>query len=292
MPDINLAILFWFYKKPRICWNRLLILKKFCPGLKIFGLFGGKQTEKDVYRNFLGQYLDNFYTSPYANPRWKWLNGDLMILDWYNQRGKGLSWDSIAVVQWDTLVFDSLYQQFLGIKKGEIFLSGLRVLNNKLEKKWVWTQPEDPKRQTYQEFLNYIRKNYHYFSSPLCCQFIFAIFPRLFFEKYSRVKNKEIGMLEYKIPTYAKIFGIPFYKKDLGVYWHKGKQQDKPLNALPVKITKETINFNLKRRKGWRIFHPYYQNWPLLQNKKRSKHLLGNNQAQKKSPLRENAKGI
>ena len=37
----RLAILFWFYKKPFVCRNHLLILKKYNPDLKIYGLYGG-----------------------------------------------------------------------------------------------------------------------------------------------------------------------------------------------------------------------------------------------------------
>jgi hypothetical protein len=38
----------------------------------------------------------------------------------------------------------------------------------------------------------------------------------IFFEKYAQVKNLELGFLEYKIATYAQIFGIQRFEKDFG----------------------------------------------------------------------------
>ena len=49
---MELAILFWFYKEPEICLNRLKILKKYNPDLKIFGLFGGDIKEEKNYNDF------------------------------------------------------------------------------------------------------------------------------------------------------------------------------------------------------------------------------------------------
>src|SRR3989338_3458632 len=104
MSNLDLAVLFWFYKEPDICLNRLELLKKYNPGLKIYGLFGGETKHADIYKQKPGKYLDYFYISPHPDPDWKWINGDVMILDWYQKRGKDLSWDSIVITQWDMLV--------------------------------------------------------------------------------------------------------------------------------------------------------------------------------------------
>lgn len=258
---MNLAILFWFYKEPEICENRLQILKKNNPNLKIFGLFGGEKKEVDVYKEKLGKYLDDFYVfSANHGSDWKWINGDLMILDWYENRGVNLMFDSVVVVQWDMLVFDSLEKQLSGIKKREIFLSGLKNLDEETEKKWDWTTPDGKERQNYINFLGYTKDNYGYKDNPpLCCLFIIQVFPRIFFEKYLTVENREIGMLEYKVPIYAKIFDVPFYEKDFGVRWHGS--EIKPLNAIPEEIPEQYIRQQLSKESGWRLFHPYYKIW-------------------------------
>ena len=259
---MNLAILFWFYKEPEICENRLELLKKYNPDLKIFGLYGGEISKAEEYQEKLGKYLDDFYTfTASTDEDWKWINGDLMILDWYEKRGMNLEWDSIAVVQWDMLVFDSLQNQFPDIQKDEIFVSGLKKMSDGLENKWHWTKPGNEDTPNYYSFKEYIKTHYNYNEPVMCSLFILEIFPKLFFEKYLTVENKEIGMLEYKVPTYAKIFNIPFYIKDLGVQWHK--TGGLPLNAIPQELSEEYIKEELDKKDGWRIFHPYFKSWLL-----------------------------
>jgi len=257
---MNLSILFWFYKEAEVCINRLQILKQYNSKLKIYGLYGGDVTDAGYYKERLDPYLDDFYVfDSVTNSEWKWQHGDLMLQHWFEKRGYDLPWDSVAVVQWDMLVFDSLENQFAGLKKDQIFLSGLQKLDNETEKNWYWTSPNHDQRQRYTDFLDHIKNEYNYENELLCCLFIFQIFPRLFFEKYSTVKERELGMLEYKIPIYANIFGIPFYKKDMGVRWHEKKI--KPLNAIPEEIPEAYIRKELRKKKGWRVFHPYFKIW-------------------------------
>jgi len=261
---MKLAILFWFYKEPEICLNRLDLIKKHNPQAKIFGLYGGKKSEASNYQKKLGKYLDDFYLSPlHSKPsNWKWINGDLMIIEWYRDRGKKLkNWDSVIVIQWDALVLGNIKTQFPELKKDQIFISGTRVLDSYIESRWHWTKTKE--RKNYLAFKKYIADNYNYTKKPLCSLFILQIFPRKFFDQWLTVKNKLIGMLEYKIPTYALIFKIPFYKKDLGVAWFaKNKNtQNTPLNAIPTEIEDNYIKKQLTKKKGFRIFHPYLKSW-------------------------------
>jgi hypothetical protein len=258
---MDLAILFWFYKEPEICVNHLKLLKKSNPRSKVYGLYGGKSEEENKFKEILGKYLTDFYSSPYEDEEWKWIHGDLVILDWYEKRGKNLTWDSVVIVQWDMLVFDSFKNQFPGIKKDEIFLSGLKLLDKETENRWDWTRPKYLFRKDYLNFLDYVKRHYGYHDKPLCCVFILEVFPRIFFAKYLSVKDKEIGMLEYKIPIYATIFSVPFYKRDLGVCWYEDINT-LPMNARPIEISLKYIRSQLKNRNGWRIFHPYLGKWP------------------------------
>jgi hypothetical protein len=257
---MNLAILFWFYKEPEVCENRLQLLKKHNPDLKIFGLYGGVTDQAEEYKNKLGKYLDDFYTfTTTADEDWKWIHGDLMILDWYDKRGRNLAWDSIAVVQWDMLIFDSLAKQFSGIKEGEVFLSGTRYIDEELENKWDWVKRGSKDGENYLAFLDYVKEKYAYSGKPLASLFIFEILPKVFFEKYLAVENKEIGMLEYKVPIYSQIFGTPFYEKELGTKWYGVEAS--PLNAIPEEISDAYIKDQLSQKVGWRIFHPYFKIW-------------------------------
>ena len=258
---MKLTILFWFYKEAEVCANRLELLKRTNPGLKIFGLYGGPQKNASFFRKALRSYLDDFYVSPFRSPGWKWINGDLVILDWYAKRGRRLSWDSVVVVQWDMLVFAPLARIFKGLKRGQIFLSGFRTISPKIERRWDWTKPQGTERGNYLRFLEHVRKQYGYRAKARICLFILQVLPRVFFERYLRVKNRNVGMLEYKIPTYAEILGIPVFRKDLGVKWDEGRK-NRPLNAIPRGISSAYIRAQLRKRGGWRIFHPYYRKWP------------------------------
>src|SRR5262245_4307143 len=249
---MDLAVLFWFYKQVDVCENRLALLRQRNGDLRVYGLYGGDAGDAPGFEARLGTQLDDFYMAPPADAEWKWLNGDLMLLEWYERRGRDLAWDQIAVVQWDLLVLDAIHRQLPGMEAGEIFLSGLSALDAEVERNWYWTR--DPaRRPNYLQFRQYVRDHYGHDREPRFCFFIFQVFPRAFFERYAAVPGKEIGMLEYKVPTYAEIFGIPFYQRDLG--------GDAVLNPDKREISDEYIRQELDKPDGRRLFHPYYRIW-------------------------------
>ena len=215
----------------------------------------------------LEPFLDDFFVSSFCDraPEFKWIHGDVMILDWYEKNGARLDWDSIAIVQWDMLVFDSIKSIFPDIKKDQIFLSGLRRIDSELENRWYWTSPANIKEsKDYHSFKEYVRTEYNYEADTLpCCLFIFQILPRVFFISWLNVSNKYLGMLEYKIPTYAEIFSIDTYNKDVGVLWSDRKEDIRklPMNAIPEEIEEAYIREELSKKNGYRMFHPYFKTW-------------------------------
>jgi hypothetical protein len=249
----GLAILFWFYKEPDVCENRLDLLRRHNAGLKIFGLFGGEPRDADGFHARLGSWLDDFYAAPAATREWKWLNGDLMLLDWFQQRGQALAWDQVAVVQWDLLVLSSLRDQLPGMEAGQLCLAGVARLDDPGEQSWFWTRPDGGQRPHYLRFREHVRMTYGYDRPVLYSGLIFQVLPRAFFERYAGVPDKEIGMLEYKMPTYAEILGIPFYERDFGM--------EVAMNAIPREIPDDLIRGELRKPDGWRLFHPYYKVW-------------------------------
>ena len=58
---MKLAILFWFYKEPEICKNRLELLKKYNSDLKIFGLYGGGKFQTEKEQKQIGGKLHEFF---------------------------------------------------------------------------------------------------------------------------------------------------------------------------------------------------------------------------------------
>lgn len=281
---MKLAILFWFYKEPDICQNRLEIIRQYNPTTPIYGVYGGDLATVDRYKSQLGRYLDDFYTfTEDKDSMWKWLQGDLMLTHWYRERGKFLAWDTVAIVQWDMLVFGAIEQLFSILKPDTILLSGLRSIAE-VENDWLWVTPNIPAhQQQYVEFLEYVGKTYDYQQDPLGCIFIVACLPRIFLEPYSQIEQPELGFLEYRIPIYAQIFGIPFCENHPFQAWwvdadplfhannlfqRTSNLVNRRLNPNPLNPTRTDISLipiwrHLNTQTGARIFHPYQQIFPM-----------------------------
>ncbi len=280
---MKLAILFWFYKEPEVCQNRLENLRQSNPNVSIYGLYGGDLNTVGQYKSLLEPYLNDFYTfTGNQDSYWKWIQGDLMITQWFRDRGQHLEWDTIIVVQWDMLVFGAIEELFSMLKQDEILLSGLRPVAE-VEHNWQWVSPKIPVlRQRYLEFLAHVRKTYDYDQDPLGCLFIVVGFPRTFLEQYSKVEAPELGFLEYRIPIYAQIFGTPFCQDHSFQAWWVDTdpvfQEKNPvrrawnsvhlrLNPNPLNPAKREISLipiyrHLSTENGARIFHPYEQIFP------------------------------
>ncbi|MBF2028652.1 MAG: hypothetical protein IGS48_18120 [Oscillatoriales cyanobacterium C42_A2020_001] len=280
---MKLAILFWFYKEPEVCKNRLELLRRHNPTVPIYGLYGGDPAVADQYQSCLGQYLDDFYVfREEKDALWKWLQGDLMITHWYRERGKYLDWDTIAIAQWDMLMFGAIEQLFPTLKPDQILLSGLRPIKE-VENDWEWVSPKVPeRRQRYLEFLEYVTQIYDYKNDPLGCLFIVVCFPKVFLEQYSAIAEPELGFIEYRIPIYAQIFGVPFCQDHgFNAWWVdvdpvfqvknplqravnslRLKLDPNPLNPAKREISLIPIYRHLSTKIGARIFHPYEHVFP------------------------------
>lgn len=262
----ELAILYWFYKDPDVTKNHLELIRQHNPSAKIYGLYGGKPEVSESYKNLLDELLDDFWTYPgtYGDDKnTKWIHGDLLLLDWYDKRGRNLKWDSIAILQWDMLLFANVRDILPGLKKDHLFFSGFRELDGVLENRWYWTKPGGEDRKNYQSFKRFIAKEYNYTSRAKSCLYVLEVLTSSFFEMYLKLENKKMGMLEYKDPTLACIWGLPIYQHDIGIYWHDGKRElaDFPLNAMSIEITLPYIECELNKPGGWRLFHPYESNY-------------------------------
>lgn len=119
--------------------------------------------------------------------------------------------------------------------------------------------------------------------NPLGCLFTVAAFSKVFLEQYANVPEPELEFLEYRIPMYAQIFGMPFCDRHPYQAWwidvdpvfrvkHPVKRainsltlrlNPNPLNPAKRKISLIPIGLHLSKRSGARIFHPYEKIFPL-----------------------------
>jgi hypothetical protein len=281
MEDMQMAVLFWCYKEPEVCRERLERLRRHDPKLPVYVLFGGEPDQAPEFEKVLHGLHDDFWVydvepapgeipdevrEPAGGKRWKWYHGDLLLLEWYLKRGVNLEWDTLFVMQWDMLVFAPLSRILPDLRKNEIYFSGLRPVSE-IEEQWTWTSAErHPEfRADYLAFISHLKNHFGHAAPPLCCLAILMALPRVFFEKFAQVPQPALGFIEYKLPTYADLFGIRLNTSiDHQVWWddHQPYSWTVTLSAIPVEIKPITMAMNRLLPGGARIFHPYMRTLP------------------------------
>ena len=262
------SILFWFYKDVEVCKNRLQLLRRYNPETQIFGLYGGRLDRAALFESALAPYLDDFFC--YADEKdamWKWLYGDLVIREWYRLRGRHLAWQTLFIAQWDMLVFGSLADLFDGLQEGQMLLSNLRSVDE-VKDWWHWSN--GMYQAQFELFFHYMRHTFGYDAMPLCCQFVIVCLPRRFLDCYSTLEVRELGFIEYRVPAYAQLCGIPFSTSTRHDCWWEGdpdvrdvSEQKKMLSARKEEVSLMSIVKHYHRTNGTCIVHPYRQIFPL-----------------------------
>lgn len=270
---MDVAVLFWFYKNIPVCVERLERFRCVNPNLKVFALYGGNRLECRNAHSAIKTLVDDFYFfDEQRDSQWKWRNGDHLIGNWFLNRGIYLEWDNLFIMKWDMLVLkDPLEAVLKNVKSDQVLLSGFTNFDN-VSQWWGWSK-KYPNEVS--EFKNYLLNEFEYDGPLYACLFIVVCLPRMFLSKYSSLAITELGFLEYKIPTLAKIFGFDIcYDKQFNPWWAanpytaKIHKRHKVLNASKTDIDLLTIFGELINPRGKRIFHPYSKSFPtILENK-------------------------
>lgn len=129
---MNRIILFRFHKNADICANRIKILKNQNHNIPIYGVGEDINGINKLYDNG----LENLHTINNKSDRWKWLNGDFVIQDWYNSKGKYIDFDICHIIEWDMILTDSIENIYSHIDIGSIGITGLKPIN-KVNKNWL-----------------------------------------------------------------------------------------------------------------------------------------------------------
>ena len=261
------AILFWCYKDPLLCQNRLRLLRRHNPDVPCYGLFGGPRDQVAAFRTALGPLLDDFWAYPGdEEPTWKYRNGDIVLQSWFDDRGTTLLWDTVFVAQWDMVLLTSIEDLLPPMGRDDMLLSGLRPMQE-VEAWWHWTRGHHGGE--YREFMEKIQAQFGAVPEPQCCQFIGVVAPRRFFERYAEVAHDELGFLEYKIPVYAQVFGIrlvadtcfrPWWAEDPAMAG--AGRTDRLVHAWPTSVKLPVMLYEAARPGGRRVFHPYHGVFP------------------------------
>lgn len=270
----RLGILFWHYTEVEVCLNRLELLRRQNPGVPIWGLYGGPVGQAAEFEARLGPTLDDFYAFPEERPaRWKWEQGDAVLLRWFADRGRHLDFDTVVIAQWDMVAFAPLQRLLRELPRDHVFLPSLRSVKD-VERWWDRVDEAHPaNRAEYVAFVRQLREERGYDHEPMCCEFYLAAFPRSFLSRWLDACLPQHGWLEYRIPMYAQLLGCPlwcgpeFRRPFVYEYGHVvtplARRWGRTLTAGKTPISRITLAAHLMWPWGDRLFHPFRDRVPL-----------------------------
>jgi hypothetical protein len=254
----DLVVVFWFYKELDLCLERIKHFKQFNPNLTIYGLYGGVDIDESLLEDIRQEVKHIYIYKEKKSSRWKWLNGDQMLVDWFRNTGVNFEWQKVFILQWDIVMFKPLDYFIHGIEKDQFALSSFR--NIKHVQDW-WPHYEPDKIS---EFELYLKENIKFNGDLSCCLFVFALLPREFFEYFKEKEYPGKYFLEYKIPSVLSALGFKPYKSEkFDAFWDKEPSttytpiEERNLLAVGHGISNEVIKKNLVENKNM-IFHPCY----------------------------------
>jgi len=247
-------ILFRFHKNPIACENRLKLLKKLNPSIKIFGYF----EEEKKYKKFkqrLNPYLEDVFFINGKSSNWFWKNSDIAVRMWYKYFGRKLNFDMLHLVEWDLLFLDSLENLYKRIPKNGIGLTAL-ILLSKVEKRWSWTA-EEPHKTEWEKLLALVKKEFNYTEVNYASLGPGVCLPKKFLEKFINIKVPELSNDELRLPLFGRILGFELY--DTGFYrrWFDKKEKQFFHCGSSQEIYLSTIKKELAKPSGRRAFHPF-----------------------------------
>lgn len=245
------VVLFRFHKEPEICLNRLELIRKYNPYVKIYGIYGGEDGDIDLFKS-LREYLEHIYIIPVD--MWKWRFFDLAIKDWFLNYGHALDFDIIHIIEWDLLYFNSLDSIFLHINRDENAIPCLELMSN-VEIKWDWVV-EESYYEEWVQLKEYLKNNLNYSST-----YYASLGPGLslcynFLQKYCEIEDLYLTNDEVKIPNFSAALGFE-NKAFFDFKWFDEDNTYKYFNCKNQEISITRIEQELLNKNGRRTFHPY-----------------------------------
>lgn len=246
-------IIFRFHDNPAICTDRLRLIRKFNPGIAIYGIYGGDPERMGDFAG-LGKYFENLFSVANETADWKWKNSDLALRAWFGTVGKNIVFDMLHLIEWDLLFFDSIDVLYRDIPADALGLTALVPLDS-VEKKWVWTS-RDPYVSEWRQLLALARDGYGYSQKPMASLGPGCCLPRSFLERYCALDVPSLCHDELRLPLFGQVLGFKlcdtgFYKK-----WFDGDEH-RFFNCLDMEIDPAVIVAELEKNGGRRVFHPF-----------------------------------
>jgi hypothetical protein len=251
-------VVFRFDREPLLCRLAIARLRSLNPGIAIHGLYGaGPGYREQAMR--LGAWpvlgLDSFYSIRHEG-QWNWKNGDLALLEWYQDFGWRLDFDIVFLLEWDLLLLDPLAIVYSAVPPGAVALTCLTPVAE-LMGRWKWLR--DPKELRQWELLSgHARRHWGHSSNPLACLGVGPCFPRAFVEAYAALAPPELCHDELRLPLAAQALGFPLVDSGFRRRW-SDPNEDRYFNVGGPHVDPATICAEGRRPGGRRVFHPVRQ---------------------------------
>ncbi|MCL2038222.1 hypothetical protein FWG95_04475 [Candidatus Saccharibacteria bacterium] len=196
-------ILFRYHKEFEVCKQNINLLRQLNPGCAIFGLFGG-DVDNTPPRSLI-ELLDGNYILPFEDPKFKWKNGDLCALDWFEKVGHELDFDTVNIIEWDLALTKPLDEIYAAVGDG---LGVAGIMNYDYVKRidWPWIFRSDS-RPLWKKQLASVK------NAPSIdeTKIKFSVFggiqiPRSFLEKYQQEQPQPFVNDEVRISLYAYLW--------------------------------------------------------------------------------------
>lgn len=243
------AILFRFHKGAEICEERVKLLKELNPDTKIYGLgeeIEGVERLKDAGMEHLHMIGDR-------NSEWKWMNGDLAILDWFREKGKHEDFDMLHIVEWDLLLAAPLEEIYEDIPEDALGLSGLKPISEAEEYGWPWVTGEY--RDEWLKLREWVEQETGYSAKSYGCIFPACCLPRTFLEEYAQMDAPAYSNDEVRVPLIARALGYEIKRTGFYPEWSNNSIK-RYFNATGDLIETEDVRKQLEKTEGKRAFHP------------------------------------
>jgi len=259
---VRRIVVFRFDRNPRICRERIDLLRRLNPGVPIVGLYGGGGGYRAAAfrigsRPALG--LDSFYRSRHSG-RWNWQHGDLALAAWYRDAGRHLGFDVVHLVEWDLVLAAPLAEVYAHVPDGALGLTACTPLAE-IGPDWDWVSRPELRTQT-QALFEAVAERWGFTGVRRACLGVGPCLPRAFLADYAELDVPELGHDELRLPLFADLLGYPVVENGFRAAWHSSPD-DAFFNATGRRIELEVIRSEVARAGGRRAFHPVHARVPV-----------------------------
>ncbi|CAN5609593.1 hypothetical protein BH23GEM9_BH23GEM9_23380 [soil metagenome] len=250
---VERAALLMFHRDWNVTRDRVRLLRALNPDVPVHGLFGGESDLFDEAAAHLSQELDSLSVCRLHDGRWRWQHTDLVVRNWYGEKGHTLPFDLLNIVQWDLLLFEPLERLYAHVPPGAVALTGLTDLE-RIAERWHWTRVE-PHRAETMALLELARTRWQYEAPPRACLGPGAALPRSFLDRYAADDIPVLGHDEVRLPLFAGLFGHQLVDTGFHAGWFD-EEGERGFNANGAELPVHVVLDELRRPDGRRVFHP------------------------------------